>query len=59
MYAIYAVVFSVVNSISMTIQVSDRFESYMECLYWGSTLQSSINDQNGPVEVRAWECRKE
>jgi hypothetical protein len=59
MYTIYAVLFSVAHNISMTITVPDQFDSYFECLYWGSAYQSAINDQSGPVEVRAWECRKE
>ena len=59
MYTIYAVLFSVAHNISMTVRVPDQFDSYFECLYWCSTYQSVINDQSGPVEVRAWECRKD
>jgi hypothetical protein len=58
MYTIYAVLFSVVHNISMTVTLPDQFGSYFECLYWGSAYQSVVNDQFGPVQVRAWECRQ-
>jgi hypothetical protein len=59
MYTIYAMMFSVAHNISMTMPLPDRYDSYLECLYWGSAYQSFVNDRSGTVEVRAWECRKE
>jgi len=58
MYMIIAALFSVSTNISATITLEDRYDDYMECLYWASTYKQSINDQQGPVQVRAVECRR-
>jgi hypothetical protein len=57
-YTIYVVLFSVTHNISMTTQLPDRFGSYFECAYWASSYKSVVNSQNGPVQVRSWECRE-
>jgi len=57
MYMIMAALFSVGTNLSMTVALDDRFDNYTECLYWAATYKQSINDQQGPIQVRSVECR--
>lgn len=58
MYMIVAALFSVSANISATVTLEDRYDNYVECLYWASAYKQSINNQQGPVQVRAVDCRR-
>lgn len=58
MYVIVAALISVSTNLSMTVTLEDRYDNVGECLYWAATYKQSVNDQQGPVQVREVECRK-
>ena len=59
MYMIMAAIFSTVTNLSMTVTLPDRYDSYVDCLYWASVYRASVNDQAGTVRVQEVQCRTE
>lgn len=57
MYVIVAAIISMTSNISMTVTLEDRYDSYLECLYWASTYKASVNDQESTVIVKEVQCR--
>ena len=57
MYVIVAAIVSVANNLSMTVTLPDRYDNYIDCLYWASSYKASLNDLEGPVRVQEVQCR--
>lgn len=56
---IMVAVVSVATHVSITVTLPDRYDSYVDCLYWASVYRASVNDQAGTVRVQEVQCRTE